>query len=203
MLRKVEVTITSQRRPEVYYADLYPFTDKDGDGKDDRYEVPIYSAYVNGLDRDGHIVQFEWMALRFMPFWNPASMHYNAYKAKGYLVAGLNSFPKQAITHYIPHYPIHNHPSEYVGAIQLKGNFLIHAGPASIVESQWGGAGCVEIIGSFNLFRQQIMALAGTTQSDISSAMGEIVRARKLYVEIEACATPILRQVGNFAINKS
>lgn len=202
MLRNAYVTVTNATLNQVYYADSYPHTDRDADGKDDKYEVPIYKVFIEGTDDKNNAVKKEWSALRFMPFWNNPKYPDADYKTRGYVSAGLNSFHKQAITLYKPNYPIHNHPSEYFGAIVLKGSFYIHAGPASIVEQQWGAAGCIEVIGSFNQFRLDIMSVCGSTKPDIAQAMTEIIQYRKLYVEVQNCASPLIKRAGNFITNK-
>lgn len=202
MLRNVYITVTNQTVPQVYYADSYPATDRNYDGKDDRYEVPVYKVFIEGTDNNGALQKKEWKALRFMPYWNDPHFPARGFKTKGYVVSGLNVFPKQAIKNYVSGYRIHNIFSDYTGAIQLTGNFLIHAGPSDLNETQWGGAGCIEVIGNFNTFRKDIMHLAGTGLHDIQDAMIEIIRQRKLFVEIENCATPVIKTAGNFTINK-
>ncbi len=57
-----------------------------------------------------------------------------------------------------------------------------------------GAAGCVEIIGSFSEFKNQIKELSGSTQADADSAISELVSDKKLYIEIEYATPPNIRE---------
>lgn len=197
-LRDVLITISSETTGEKYVAKLYPSRDKNGDGNEDKYEVPVYKIYIKGVDDGGRPVVKNWSALRFTPFWNDPLDPVSSYKTRGFVVAGLSSFAKQRITNYVSGYTLHNTYSEYTGAIQLRGNFLIHAGPPSMASQGWGGAGCVEIIGDFNSFRNDIIALSGSKISTIPEAMMSIIKNRKLLVEMPYAARPESKYIGEF-----
>lgn len=196
--RDVLITVSNRTTPYKYYARSYPMTDRDGNSRFDRYEVPVYKVFIQGTDAIGIKTVKEWTALRFMPFWNDPKNPSSHYKSKGFISSGLTIFPKQIIRNYIRGYEIRNTSSPEIGAIQLKNNFLIHAGPASLAEAGWGAAGCIEIIGNFTQFRREILQLANCPISDLQSAMESIVRAGKLSVEIQHAASPIFKQNGNF-----
>ena len=196
--RNVLITISNKTEIYKYLAKSYPMLDRDNDGRDDRYEIPIYKVFISGIDSNGTSVSKEWKALRFMPYWNDSKNPIAKYKSRGFISAGLNSFSKQVIKNYIRGYEIHNTYSEYNGAIQLKANFLIHAGPQDISNYGWGGAGCVEIIGDFSQFKKDIITLANCSISDLHSAMESVVKAGKLSVEILHASSPIFKQNGNF-----
>lgn len=199
-MKDVLITISNQKIPQTYNAKSYPMVDRDNDGRYDSYKIPVYKVFIQGTDASGTKIVKEWTALRFMPFWNDPKQPDAKYKGKGrgFISSGLNVFPKQAIKMYIRGYEIHNTYSQYNGAIQLKGNFLIHAGPRDLADSGWGGAGCVEIIGDFSQFKKDIATLANCSITDPHSAMESIVNARKLFVEIQHAASPIFKQSGNF-----
>lgn len=194
----VLITISNQTIVEKYSAKSYPMFDRDKDGRYDRYEIPIYKVFISGKDSGGFNIVKTWTALRFMPYWNDPKSPDKRYKSRGFISAGLHSFPKQVIKNYIRGYEIHNTYSEYNGAIQLKGNFLIHAGPKNLSDQGWGGAGCVEVIGDFSLFKKDILSLANCSDSDLHSGMESIVKSKKLFVEILHAAAPIFKQSGNF-----
>jgi len=196
--RDVLITVSNQTIVQKYYARSYPMNDRDHDGRSDKYEVPVYKVFIKGVDSSGTKVVKEWTALRFMPFWNDPQNPSSYYKSKGFISSGLITFPKQIIKNYLRGYEIHNTTSPEIGAIQLKGNFLIHAGPVSLAQAGWGSAGCIEIIGNFTAFRREILQLANCFISELQSAMESIVNARKLSVEIEHAASPIFKQIGNF-----
>lgn len=95
---------------------------------------------------------------------------------------------------YKKDYEVHNLYSEHHGAIVLKSTFYIHAGPEELTSFGWGAAGCVEIIGSFSEFKNQIKELSGSTQADADSAISELVSDKKLYIEIEYATPPNIRE---------
>ena len=75
----------------------------------------------------------------------------------------------------------------------LGGTFYIHAGPEDLTHIGWGAAGCVEIIGSFSEFKDQVKELSGSTQVDADSAISELVFYKKLYIEIEYATPPNIK----------
>lgn len=131
---EVTIVITGQKTGDTYYAKSYPDMDIDNNGKMELYKTPVYYAYI-----ETHRNRNVWKCLRFMPYWNDPKKPYLKYKTLGWANAGLSSFPKTAVTNYFPNYGTQNMPSRFCGAIQIKGNFLIHAGPERISSIGWGG----------------------------------------------------------------
>ncbi|RYZ93842.1 MAG: hypothetical protein EOO68_21335 [Moraxellaceae bacterium] len=172
--------------------------DRDADGRDDAWEVSVYKVFIQGVDAANKPVMKAWTALRFMPFWNDPASPDPGYRSKGFIVSGLNSFAKQVIKTYIRNYIIHNTYSAFNGAIQLKGNFLIHAGPHDYANFGWGGAGCVEVIGDFSNFKRDIAQMANCKLTDMHAAMEQVVQQGKLSVELLHAATPVFKSMGNF-----
>jgi len=196
--RDVLITISNQTTGGKYWASSYPSRDLNGDTKEESYSVPVYKVFISGTDAKGNRIVKSWAALRFMPYWNDPKKPVKSYKTRGFVVSGLNHFPKQATRNYIRGYTIHNTYSEYNGAIQLKGNFLIHAGPKTLADMGWGGAGCVEIVGNFNEFKKDILRLADCNTSDLHAGMEQVAKAGKLFVELLQVATPVVKPDGHF-----
>ena len=103
---------------------------------------------------------------------------------------GTRKEPFQAI-YYDANYNTSNSPSPHKGAIQIQNSFLIHSGPSSLQDDKWGSAGCVEIIGNFSDFKEDIKTVSGIggyLPSD--EVIFRLIKAGKLYIEIEAAAKP-------------
>ena len=103
---------------------------------------------------------------------------------------GTRKEPFQA-TYYDANYNTSNSPSPHKGAIQIQNSFLIHSGPSSLQDDKWGSAGCVEIIGNFSDFKEDIKTVSGIggyLPSD--EVIFRLIKAGKLYIEIEAAAKP-------------
>jgi hypothetical protein len=94
------------------------------------------------------------------------------------------------VTEYKEDYEVHNRISRFTGAIVVQGAFYIHGGPDNITDWGWGAAGCVEVIGSFDDFRQDILDMAGSTESDIQIGMTALVKAKSLYVQYDLAQSP-------------
>ncbi len=188
--RKVTVLVSNVRTSDVYLAKSYPDNDFNDDGIRELYKTPVYKVFIKGTDDAGTAVSKEWTALRFMPYWNDPKTPDHHYRFRGWANSGLHSFPSQPAPSYNPDYAVRNSPSAYAGAIQIKGSFLIHAGPATVSVSRWGAAGCIEVIGDFDEFRRQIIALSGSTETDISKGMTALVDAKKLYIQIDLALPP-------------
>ncbi len=186
MLKDVYITVTNQKTGETYFSRSYPDDDFNNNGKIELYNTPVY--WVSIKNDDG--IERNWKSVRFMPYWNDPKNPNNKYKSKGKINAGLHQLTQKAVTYYDPNYGVSNRYSPFAGAIQLRDSFLIHAGPKNLSDSGWGSAGCVEIIGDFNEFKNDIKELSGTSTSDSRSAILELVRARKLFVEVEYAIPP-------------
>lgn len=118
---------------------------------------------------------------------------FSSYKTIGWVNSGLHKLNRQPAPEYKKAYEVHNTYSQHNGAIVLKGTFYIHAGPEDLTHIGWGAAGCVEIIGSFSEFKDQVKELSGSTQVDADSAISELVFYKKLYIEIEYATPPNIK----------
>ena len=182
---------TGTKTGDTYYAKSYPCSDMDKNSKIELYGVPVYYVYIKGTDDKGQSVKYTWKALRFMPYYNPPN--FSSYKTIGWVNSGLHKLNRQPAPEYKKAYEVHNTYSQHNGAIVLKGTFYIHAGPEDLTHIGWGAAGCVEIIGSFSEFKDQVKELSGSTQVDADSAISELVFYKKLYIEIEYATPPNIK----------
>lgn len=207
-LRAVDITVSARKTGENYEGRAYPVDDVDEDGRTELYNAPVYYVYIDGTDASGKRVRKEYKAPRYMPYNNPAGPRYHSdYSTKGFVTAGLSNVPRMAVPNYKKDYEVRNRYSPYGGAIVVKGAFYIHAGPESVDDFGWGSAGCVEIIGSFDDFKKDILTLAGSPSANgdakaLHDGIGSLVSARKLFVTYENAARPNLkammsRQVGD------
>ncbi|WP_395045791.1 hypothetical protein [Flavobacterium sp.] len=125
-----------------------------------------------------------------MPYWNDPKSPSTHYRTEGWANSGLTILDRKKVVLYDRNYEVHNSYSPFGGAIQMQGNFLIHAGPSNIYESGWGAAGCVEIIGSFDDFKKDIADLAGIPSKNLHEAMLTLVKSGKLFVEVQYALRP-------------
>jgi len=189
-LHDVDIIVSNKQTTETYYAKSYPYRVMEGDGKVALYGVPVYYVYIEGNGK-----RYTWKALRFMPYYNPDEdgdgIGYDSrYRTTGWVNCGLHKLSRQPAPRYIKDYGTHNVVSPYSGAIVLKSTFYIHAGPEDLRNIGWGSAGCVEIIGSFNKFKEQIKELSGSTKDNADGAISELVSNRKLYITVEHAIPP-------------
>ena len=154
-------------------------------------KASLSTPFDKGTDDKGQSVKYTWKALRFMPYYNPPN--FSSYKTIGWVNSGLHKLNRQPAPEYKKAYEVHNTYSQHNGAIVLKGTFYIHAGPEDLTHIGWGAAGCVEIIGSFSEFKDQVKELSGSTQVDADSAISELVFYKKLYIEIEYATPPNIK----------
>lgn len=187
-LNDVTILVSNIKTGDTYQARSYPCDDNNLNWKPELYRVPVYKVFING---DGQVK--EWKALRFMPYFNDPQFPAPGYRTMGWVNSGLRSTPKIKVTYYNPKYKVHNTTLPYDGAIQISGNFLIHAGPLRLSSPGIGGAGCVEIVGDFNNFKNDIKVLSGSTKSSNDAAILELVAARKLYVKVNYAAPPDIK----------
>lgn len=188
-LQEVLITVTGTLTGDKYYARSYPDDDIDNNGRIELYETPVYRVTIQNNEEVK-----EWKALRFMPYWNDPNDLDTRYKQRGWANAGLSDpITRMAVTYYNKDYRVSNRPSPYDGAIRIKGSFLIHAGPATIDEIGWGSAGCIEVIGDFNLFKEDIRDLSGVSITDADEAILYMVKKRKLFITLEKAARPNLK----------
>jgi hypothetical protein len=192
-LRAVDITVSSSTTDETYEARPYPHSDINGDGVRDLYRVPVYRVFIDGTDANGVKQRREWTALRFMPYFNDPKDPVSAYKTRGWVNSGLGFVGRKPVPQFKPDYEVHNSFSKFGGAFVVRDTFYIHAGPDDLSNAGWGSAGCVEIIGNFDDFKAQVIELSGSTTADRHVALGEIVRARKLFVRYEPAAAPDIK----------
>jgi hypothetical protein len=194
-LREVLIVVSNIKTGDTYLARSYPHRDYDGNGLEEYYRVDIYKIFIEGHDGAGKPVKIEWTAPRFMPYWNNPLSPDPRYLTKGWINSGKHYVPRQLVKSYNPDYPIHNMPSGFLGAIPIQGSFLVHAGPQNLTDLGWASAGCVEVVGDFNQFRRNILDLAGSLETDISNGMLDIVKARKLYIQVDLAIPPDFRRM--------
>jgi len=188
-MNPVTIVITNNKTGELYKARSYPDDDKDNDGAIEFYNTPVYEIEITSGSKI-----IKWKAVRFMPYWNdPASPDLH-YKSKGFINSGLHKLQKKVVDLYLPNYGTQNRYSPHRGAIRIRNNFLIHAGPKDLMDVGWGSAGCVEIIGDFGKFKQDIRDVAGISNTvEAGKAIESMVKHKKLYVEIEKDTPPSFR----------
>ncbi|MGH1438982.1 MAG: hypothetical protein ACRBBR_02625 [Cellvibrionaceae bacterium] len=185
-MKDVTVVVTNKKTGQHYYAHSYPDRDIDNNGKNDVYKTPIYEVHI--IQGANKIV---WHAVRFMPYWNDPKAPNPKYKTKGFVNSGLHSLNKRAVSLYLPNYFTRNRFSPNRGAIQLRNNFLIHAGPKTRFDYGWGSAGCVEIIGDFGKFKADIRDLSGIQTTVLpGDALAKMVANKKLFVEVQYATPP-------------
>lgn len=192
-LRTVVLVVSAQKTPDTYAARSYPDDDYDNNGKIELYGTPVFKVFIQGTDTNGKAVSHEWKALRFMPYWNDPKSPSPKYKSLGWVNSGKWQVAKKAVKRYDPTYGTHNRYSPYGGAIEIDGAFLIHAGPNDLSDSGWGAAGCVEIIGNFDDFKDQIKVLSGSTATEADVAILDLVKQRKLFIHVESARAPNLK----------
>lgn len=191
-LGKVVITVTARTTGKNYLARSYPDDDIDNNGKVELYETPVYRVFVDSLS--GVLKCKSWNALRFMPYWNDPNDLDPHYSTKGWVNSGLHSVARKKVMHFNKKYTTSNRFSPNKGAFQIRDSFLIHAGPNSLAESGWGAAGCVEIIGDFTQFKRDICTVAGINNAlDVDITLEKMVRAGKLFVEVENAKPPNLK----------
>lgn len=185
----VIITISGRKTGETYLAKSYPHNDFNKNGRMELYETPVYKVFISTEKS-----KKEWKALRFMPYYNDPKSPSSKYGARGWINSGLrNTISKKAVTFYNPAYGTINRYSPYSGGIQITRNFLIHAGPQSLVDTGWGAAGCVEIIGNFDNFKDDINKMSGLNKKDAHEAIKALVKAKKLFVKVEYAPAPKLK----------
>jgi len=189
-LRTVLIRVSAQTTSDVYLARSYPDDDVDNNGQIEIYEVPVYKVFLEGTDAAGTDVKKGWTALRFMPYWNDPKHRDPHYETLGWINSGLPYVARKRVQRYKDDYRVHNRVSRFTGAIVVQGAFYIHGGPESPADWGWAAGGCVEIIGSFDDFRRDILGMAGSTEMDIQKAMKALVAAGRLYVQYDLAQPP-------------
>lgn len=193
IVRKVEIIVTNIVVGS-YEARSYPHDQIDATGFYNLYRVPVYKILVVGTDADDKPVSFDFMAPRFMPYFNDPKKPSSHYSTKGWVNSGLSTGRKVVVTRYKRDYAVQNRYSPGRGAIVVHETFYIHAGPASSADVGFGSAGCIEIIGDYNLFKKAIAKLSGLSSETPDSAIQKLVDLRKLIVVIQAATAPDIKK---------
>lgn len=211
-LRKVKILVSAKEVGK-YEARSYPedsLTDQDWI---ELYEVPVYQIVLSGVDDDGADQTFEFQAPRFMPYYNDPKNPDTDYGARGWLSAGLSSARSISVSTYIADYEIHNRHSSFRGAIVMQGAFYIHGGPETVDDVGFGSAGCIEIIGNFNIFKLRIASLSGSSHyatikasdtpgkkptpqvvAESDAAIKDLVSHHKLIIEMKQADAPDIKK---------
>jgi len=140
----------------LYEALSYPYQQTDAMGQYPLYSVPVYKIQVVGRDSSHKSVVVDFAAPRFMPYYNDPKRPDPHYNAVGWLNAGLSSHRRVVVSRFKQDYAVQNRYSPGRGAIVVHESFYIHAGPSSPQDFGFGSAGCIEVIGDYNLFKQAI-----------------------------------------------
>jgi hypothetical protein len=91
-------------------------------------------------------------------------------------------------------YAVQNRYSPGRGAIVVHESFYIYAGPASLQDVGFGSAGCIEVFGDYNLFKQAIARLSGLPSADPDQVIQQLVHAGKLIVTVQAARPPNIKK---------
>ena len=193
-VRKVTIDITGKVVGS-YEARSYPHDSRSDPNLIELYGVPLYEILVNGHDDAGMAQSLTFSAPRFMPYWNDPSAPSTHYTTRGWANAGLSKARTIIVTRYLPNYRVQNRYSPGRGAIVLKGSFYIHAGPGEVSDYGFGSAGCVEIVGDYDVFKGSIAALSGSALavSSADRAIEDLIKHRKLVVEVRTASVPDLK----------
>jgi hypothetical protein len=191
--KQVDILVTNTV-VDSYEARSYPDEQKDTQGYYNLYRVPVYKILVTGSDGGNIKKSVEFTAPRFMPFFNNPTRPDPHYLTKGWQNAGLSSPRVVTVSQYKQDYAVRNRFSPGRGAIVVKDAFYIHAGPASLHDVGFGSAGCIEIIGDYNEFKQTIANLAGLSSLPVDTAIRQLVNARKLRVTIQTAVAPDIKK---------
>lgn len=189
--RMVTITVTSKKVGK-YEARSYPDDDINNNGKIELYEVDTYEILINGTDDTGNPQTFNHTAPRFMPYWNDPESPDPHYKYLGWTNAGLSSKRTVIVKKYLKDYQVRNRFSPGRGAIVVTGSFYIHAGPADESDYGFGSAGCIEIIGNFDDFKNDIQSVSGYSGAS-DDAILELIKEGNLKVIIEEATVPDIK----------
>ncbi|MGB8297402.1 MAG: hypothetical protein WCG85_18400 [Polyangia bacterium] len=192
--RQVVIVVTNTIVGQ-YEARSYPDEQKDASGYYNLYKVPIYRILVTGKDDTGNSVSGEYRAPRFMPYYNNPKRPSLHYKTLGWINCGLSSTQRVVISRYRRDYQVQNRYSPGIGAIVVHDTFYIHAGPATPSDVGFGSAGCIEIIGNFDVFKDSIVRMSGIVGVSRDDAITQLVKEGKLIVEIEQARVPDIKSL--------
>jgi hypothetical protein len=191
-VQQVDIVVTNSVVGS-YEARSYPNQQTDAAGQYPLYSVPIYKIQIVGKDSSHKSVIVDFAAPRFMPYYNDPKRPDPHYKAVGWLNSGLSSHRRVVVSIFKQDYAVQNRYSPGRGAIVVHESFFIHAGPASLGDFGFGSAGCIEIIGDYNLFKQAIARLSCLPFAP-DQAIQQLVHARKLIVTIQHASPPDIKK---------
>ena len=191
--QQVDIVVTSTVVGS-YEARSYPDQQTDVQGRYPLYSVPVYKIQIRGKDASQTPISVDFAAPRFMPYFNDPKRPSPHYRAVGWLNAGLSSQRTVVISRFKQDYAVQNRYSPGRGAIVVHESFYIHAGPASLKDVGFGSAGCIEIIGDYNVFKQAIANLSGVMSASPDQAIQQVVHARKLIVTIQHASPPDIKK---------
>jgi hypothetical protein len=190
--RTVIIRVTSKLLG-TYEARSYPHDSRVDPSRIELYRVPVYEIWVGHAGTSGISVDAKFQATRFMPFWNDPTHPTPHYSARGWINAGLAHTRRIVVSRYLQRYAVQNRYSPGRGAIVLTGSFYIHAGPAIASDFGFGSAGCVEIFGDFDDFKDALASLAGGSAHTSDWAIQELINHHRLIVDIERAAVPDIK----------
>jgi hypothetical protein len=200
--RQVVIVVTSTIVGQ-YEARSYPDEQKDTGGYYNLYRVPVYRIILTGTDDAGNKVSGDYRAPRFMPYYNNPKKPDPHYKTLGWVNSGLSSTRRVVVSQYKRDYEVQNRYSPGRGAIVVHESFYIHAGPADLNDVGFGSAGCIEIIGNFDIFKNAIARMGGIVGVSGDDAITQLVKERRLIVEVQGARVPdinklVSRQVKDY-----
>ncbi|MFT3816405.1 MAG: hypothetical protein QM750_02035 [Rubrivivax sp.] len=191
-IRKVTIDVTGKAVGK-YEARSYPQDWRSDPEQIELYSVPLYQILVSGTDDSGAEQTYEFSAPRFMPYWNDPADPDKHYATRGWVNAGLSKTRTITVSRYLPNYKVQNRYSPGRGAIVLVGSFYIHAGPGEVSDFGFGSAGCIEIVGNYDDFKSSIGGLSGSVAKDADRAIEDLVKHRKLVVQIRQVSVPDIK----------
>lgn len=107
-------------------------------------------------------------------------------------MSGLADAQNYAEPAYDPKYNPHNTPNLDIGAFHLYDDFLLHAGPDSLEEDDYGlgGLGCVEVF-EFAKLQLDIVYMCGKHPSDLpNNTMAYLCKNKRINIVIEKTPLP-------------
>lgn len=146
------------------------------------YKVPVYRVKVTGSARPGEERWFS--ALRFLPSKRSSG--------EAVFMSGLADAQQYLTPTFDPEYNPHNTPGMDDGAFCLYDNFLVHAGPDTVDENDYGigGLGCVAVV-KFVQFMASIAYMCGKHPSDLpKNTMSYLCKRDRVQIFIEQATKP-------------
>ncbi len=183
-LQEVLITVSGKKTSEFYEANSnFEFESFD---RNRVQSTPLYYVYISNENTTK-----TWKAIRFMPNRNHSRNSNFTLDANSLINSGFSTpIPKKLVSYFDPKYGVPNRYSLFPGAIQIRSNYLIHAGPKNLHEKGWANTGSIEIIGNFDEFKNDIKLLSHSNKEHTNDAIIELVRKQKLYVQVDFATIP-------------